>query len=1492
MSSRHSEYQKSVAEMTVQRSLADELQQYEENDNLSDSSFDKAFDNPVHGQYNEQYDEEYDRAYGQQYDEDYDQQYGEDYVEQYSSHYENARDNSSDDEAALAGWGIEPALRKNSTLKPSFLTDETLDPENNQLDKHDQHNELEAEPEDQIPANIPQTPVHLSQPSPKPVRAPSQPLQTSANQPPKKSRHRSTRSQTSFHPLVLGASLSHRSFPYKTHSHNRHCDHNHCHSRHNSSFSTLLDTFRNGFSRRPLVEENMLFLERFRHLLVTNRLFDSQSHTLGTSNNNGNNSTTSKKPTTNPASLYNLLTGFGIACKNNILSLPKSIKKEQQFWKPGSSSAAVVILLVAVWAAVSTKSDSFKQALVNSKASAHQKHSTPTFSSSSSLSSTHAPKALIPPSTNQDSPKPLSHAPPFDLATFLKSVLSAIKAVLSQNAGASQISASAAVATGLFDTTSTIVNDTPNTQINTTIDTINTATKSIAILLLAFSFPILIFAYSRRRAIRLLRIRVLNSTSHLIDSTKPFDSAVYKCLSVIKEIDLLSRGYRPDLVPHTKTSDHSSTTNPSSEKFRHAIPAFILQFHQQYTKQHASTTTATSSDPKHNTPYPTSASTSLRVMGKHLRATLSAGLYLTSCQIIDAINTVMPYCNTLDLDKYLEIYDMDMSVLQDFGWDYCSAAEKNMQEHNSDKHSFGNPNSGKQNFDEQRSYDNKYNDPIRPSMYLQSLSFNIPKTEFFGYRAATNSLPQLKLEVQKVQFLRRVLVCCLLSVPLELPTITTPDFVSGSGSGDSAVNENASGNGSASKSGKRPLFMSLLNKTGVNTRLHKQSNSGNQTLLEQELPQPTSSPSGSKNFGIGASQNPLDSNWELHMWSTISTSIEQVSELMSHLSKTLSLTKVSESCGLVVPAPQSANNNNSQSIKINNSDNQTSAQPLLKSDADLELWQRQMRSLNNIFASLQHIEARMEMVRDDGIGILLSSHQQRPERDDVQGEGKRKGEKSDGEKFGLLADSIDQMYEQNEQGMDNVELKEAKSIYGFDAVPSSNVSTEETKQEQMNDEQQTKDDDDDTNDSNSNNFHAFEQVQAQFENNFALVGSEINNLLESWERGRAEFHKTVEILKARHRQGNDIKDGRGEAQSGNGEKRYASSASHDERSCDLAATQHNGLVNSFSATAVNQDDSTVPSSQGYSMISQSLLASTQPEVLRYNGNDKNPGGNGQEDEDEDEDDDAECGLPMIPSEHLSDIQKAALEAVAIGKARVARQFKKPVSKDLSEPVSDSSSTTTKATASLAPLSSPSRDNHISHSPFSPLSSTSASAIAPPSLPQPPSYTSYRPNPDREQGPGFHSLHKREISELSSVSAATEMSTAYSLYSSLSAATTLTSASAMGSSASEVLGSVSVLSSPTATTASTATNTPSVAGSLLSPLSPVSTTFPSLSASALTSITNELKLGGSKPKLGNEPKYKGDLKATKFQKPKFDENDRMNFVSELNSVIQFNRNKKL
>lgn len=240
------------------------------------------------------------------------------------------------------------------------------------------------------------------------------------------------------------------------------------------------------------------------------------------------------------------------------------------------------------------------------------------------------------------------------------------------------------------------------------VKTTHRAVRSLALVAVTFGASLFVHAYARRRAHRILRLRLVTAAESLAQAFTALDATASKSLAVLREIDLLARGYRPDL------GDASATLGRSTPVV-HNVAAYVSQLRQQQQQKQSN---------NHDDAF----------MGRHLRAALASGLCLLTSQLARTVRGVLPHCSKIDLDKYLDIYELDVRVLLDFGWNTipCDVDES-----------------------------------LTGTALLQLLDARGPVPEETTSFGAHASLARLRLELYKVQFLRSVYACCLLSVPVQ-----------------------------------------------------------------------------------------------------------------------------------------------------------------------------------------------------------------------------------------------------------------------------------------------------------------------------------------------------------------------------------------------------------------------------------------------------------------------------------------------------------------------------------------------------------------------------------------------------------------------------------------------------------------------------------------------------------------------------------------------------
>jgi hypothetical protein len=215
--------------------------------------------------------------------------------------------------------------------------------------------------------------------------------------------------------------------------------------------------------------------------------------------------------------------------------------------------------------------------------------------------------------------------------------------------------------------------------------------QQVLVVVVTFGTLLVLFSYARRRALRYMRARVLEDTEALIDSCRRFDAIVLKNIAVLQELELIAV--------------NGASVSLGGTGIGEAL-----------------------------------------VLGKHLRATLSAVLYLALTASLTAIMAVLPTCNFLDLDKYLNIYELDISIIRR---EFCSFTTNTTT-------TLSNYNTNTTNND---------NDEMTTEEILRSITGVPSKTDYFGAQAAAAPVRRIREELQKLHFLRRLYTCCLLAQP-------------------------------------------------------------------------------------------------------------------------------------------------------------------------------------------------------------------------------------------------------------------------------------------------------------------------------------------------------------------------------------------------------------------------------------------------------------------------------------------------------------------------------------------------------------------------------------------------------------------------------------------------------------------------------------------------------------------------------------------------------
>lgn len=200
--------------------------------------------------------------------------------------------------------------------------------------------------------------------------------------------------------------------------------------------------------------------------------------------------------------------------------------------------------------------------------------------------------------------------------------------------------------------------------------------RATTTLVLVLCIGIYLFAHSRRRLLRLLRAKAVAYASQFVDNNDELDSSLLRAIRLVHEVELLSQGYRPDLV------DRENGLGVSVMRASHS--------------RLAAGATRTS---------------------KSLRSAISATLYLCISSFIHGIKECAPFCNRLDLERCIDMYELKGD--EEFGM-----------------------------------------------LLERDVAFvdELIKENYYGTRGANATVPELKHEFHRLHYLRRVFMCCLLSI--------------------------------------------------------------------------------------------------------------------------------------------------------------------------------------------------------------------------------------------------------------------------------------------------------------------------------------------------------------------------------------------------------------------------------------------------------------------------------------------------------------------------------------------------------------------------------------------------------------------------------------------------------------------------------------------------------------------------------------------------------
>uniref|UniRef100_A0A060T7U4 ARAD1D02310p n=1 Tax=Blastobotrys adeninivorans TaxID=409370 RepID=A0A060T7U4_BLAAD len=200
--------------------------------------------------------------------------------------------------------------------------------------------------------------------------------------------------------------------------------------------------------------------------------------------------------------------------------------------------------------------------------------------------------------------------------------------------------------------------------------------SSGAVIVLVLCVVLFLYAHSRRRTLRMLRTQAIALCSRFVQANYALDAAVAKATNTILQVEVLSKGYR--LGANAPGLDSQS-------------------------------------------------------LAKHVRSSVAASIYLAMSSLWDALVQLAPLTNQLDLERYLDIYNVRASDVMDG------------QHHPMDDDSFG----------------------LDDSILSWGPSLIGTPEQFYGAAGSSASIHRLKHEYSKLHLLRRSLMCVLLSMPSE-----------------------------------------------------------------------------------------------------------------------------------------------------------------------------------------------------------------------------------------------------------------------------------------------------------------------------------------------------------------------------------------------------------------------------------------------------------------------------------------------------------------------------------------------------------------------------------------------------------------------------------------------------------------------------------------------------------------------------------------------------
>lgn len=146
-----------------------------------------------------------------------------------------------------------------------------------------------------------------------------------------------------------------------------------------------------------------------------------------------------------------------------------------------------------------------------------------------------------------------------------------------------------------------------------------TAKKSIIVFVVCLCTIMYLFAHSRRKALRYVRAKAILQAQLFVTNNYKFDQAAGKILGLIQEVELLARGYRPDLASRMD----------------------LKQNYVPYSRLEQS-------------------GTGLRT-AKNLRSALCASFFLVLQAYEDSLVKILPFVDRDSLSRYFDIYELSSS---------------------------------------------------------------------------------------------------------------------------------------------------------------------------------------------------------------------------------------------------------------------------------------------------------------------------------------------------------------------------------------------------------------------------------------------------------------------------------------------------------------------------------------------------------------------------------------------------------------------------------------------------------------------------------------------------------------------------------------------------------------------------------------------------------------------------------------------------------------